>query len=238
MDLWFGLWDCTGTNDYGPCIHADPAADSAVDVYATHDYGFKPLAPPSWLTKPVWETEVSGLGASPQAGPSVDIGNGLAVAGWIYSALVTGQASAWHYWWLVNPNNDNEGLLFPVGRGPGGVGDVNSPPKRLYALGNFSKFVRPGFVRIDVSGPVPGGVQTVAFQNPADGTTVVVAINGNQGPTPVSFFVSGSVLPAAMTPWVTSATANLAAATDVPLASARFTATLDPKSVTTFVGKP
>ena len=93
-DLWTGAADCSQTNDYGPCIHSDPAADSLVAIFATHDYAFQPIAPPSWVTQPIWETEVSGVQGSAQAGPSIDISNGIAVADWIYQALVTGGASA------------------------------------------------------------------------------------------------------------------------------------------------
>jgi O-glycosyl hydrolase len=41
-----------------------------------------------------------------------------------------------------------------------------------------------------------------------------------------------------MTPWVTSATDSLAAKTTITVSNARFSATLDPQSVTTFVGTP
>lgn len=238
-DLWLGATDCTETNDYGPCIHGDPVAQSAVDIFATHDYGFSAVAPPSWVTEPIWETEVSGVQGSAQAGPSVDIDNGIAVAGWIYDALVIGGASAWHYWWLVSLSGiDNEGLLFPAGQGPGGAGDANSPPKRFYAVGNFSRFVRPGYGRIDVSGPVPSGVEVAAFANPVDQTTVVVAINGNASATPMSIFVAGTDWPGQVTPYVTSATSDLAAQPVVALSGARFAVTLSPQSVTTYVGAP
>jgi glucuronoarabinoxylan endo-1,4-beta-xylanase len=238
--LWLGAEDCSGTNNYGTCIHADPAAEAAVDVFATHQYDFTPITPPSWVTKHVWETEVSGLPGNAQKGPSVDIANGLAVAGWVYDAILTGGVSAWHYWWLVSKaaNNDNEGLLFPAGTGPGGVGDFNSPPKRLYTVGNFSKFVRPGYQRIDIAGTQPAGVRIVAFDNPADGTTVIVAMNNNTTSTAASFFVNGTAVPAAVTPWVTSASANLAPGAAIPVSGARFAAVLAPQSVTTFVGKP
>jgi glucuronoarabinoxylan endo-1,4-beta-xylanase len=238
--LWAGPADCSGTSNYGPCIHGDTQAESAIAVYATHDYGFAEATPPAWLAKPLWETEVSGLSGSAQGGPSTDITNGIAVARWIYNALVTGGASAWHYWWLVGQasNNDNEGLIFMPGDGPGGVGDVSSPPKRLYTVGNFSRFVRPGYQRLDVSGPVPSGVQVAAFRNPADNTMAIVAINGNAAASPVTLFVAGTAWPGAVTPWVTSASANLAATTAVPLSGARFAVTLAPQSVTTFVGKP
>lgn len=237
-DLWLGASDCSQANDYGPCIYADPNAMSAVAIFATHDYSFQPIPPPSWVTQPIWETEVSGVEGSAQAGPSVDITNGIAVASWIYQALVTGGASAWHYWWLVSTSGvDNEGLLFPTGEGPDG-GDINSPPKRLYTVGNFSKFVRPGYQRIEVSGPLPTGVDIAAFSNPADQTTVIVAINFNTSATPVSLFVSGANWPSQVTPWVTSATSNLVAQSNISLSGARFAVDLAPQSVTTYVGAP
>jgi glucosylceramidase len=44
-----------------------------------------------------------------------------------------------------------------------------------YVLGHASKFVQPGAVRID-STTTPGGIETVAFENP-DGTIAMIALN-------------------------------------------------------------
>src|SRR4029077_19574197 len=101
---WSNLWN--GGDLYGPAILADPAASSAVSILATHDYGYGPTAPPSGVSKPIWETEVSGVMSSPFAGPSADIANGITVAQWVYRAMVTGLARAWHYWWLISQNAD------------------------------------------------------------------------------------------------------------------------------------
>jgi glucuronoarabinoxylan endo-1,4-beta-xylanase len=228
-DTWSHLW--SNGDQYGSAILGDPAAASTVSVLATHDYGFNPVAPPASLDKPLWETEVSGVSGSAQAGPSTDIANGIAVAQWIYAGIVTGGASAWHYWWLIPSNADNEGLLLQGG-------DITSPPKRLYTLGNFSKFVRPGYRRVDVSGPVPSGVQLAAFQNPSDATTAIVAINTNASAISLPVFVEGSSWPARVTPWVTSSSVDLASQPGVALSGARFSTTLAAQSVTTFVGKP
>jgi glucuronoarabinoxylan endo-1,4-beta-xylanase len=108
--------------------------------------------------------------------------------------------------------------------------------KRLWVLGNYARFVRPGFVRVSTSGAAPSGVLVTAYQNPADGTVVVVAINSNTSAIPLSLYVSG-VVPCGMTPWVTSAADNLASKTPITVANARFSATLDAQSVTSFVGK-
>ena len=141
----------------------------------------------------------------------------------VYAAFTTGGASAWHYWWTE---------AF--------VPDVTNPPPQVYALGNFSKFVRPGYMRVDVTGaPTPSGTAplVVAFTNPADGTVAIVVVNGG-GAQQVSFFVSGTEWPSTVTPYETSATAKLTAGTPITLSGARFSATLDAQSVTTFVGAP
>jgi glucosylceramidase len=44
-----------------------------------------------------------------------------------------------------------------------------------YVLGHASKFVQPGAVRVD-STTTPGGIETVAFENP-DGTIAMIALN-------------------------------------------------------------
>jgi glucuronoarabinoxylan endo-1,4-beta-xylanase len=80
-------------------------------------------------------------------------------------------------------------------------------------------------------------VLLTAYTNPADGTVVVVATNNNASVTPVSMFVSGAS-PCTVTPWVTSAADSLVSKTPIAVTNARFTATLEAKSVTTFVGKP
>jgi glucuronoarabinoxylan endo-1,4-beta-xylanase len=228
-DSWSNLW---GGDNYGNAIVNDSTASAAVNILATHDYGHKTdsvttrPAPPAGVKQHIWETEMSDETAA-----DVDIGHGIQVATWVYAGLNTGNASAWHYWWLINANTDGEGLLQQGG-------STTDPPKRLYTLGNYSKFVRPGYERIDVSGPVPSGVLVTAFQNPSDHTIVIVAINSNTSATSTPFFVSGNEWPATVTPYVTSASENLAAQTAVTLTTGTFTTSLGAQTVTTFVGKP
>ena len=226
-DLWSDLWG--GSNNYGNAILNDSMAKTQVDVLATHQYGNGAVtAPPANVPQHIWETEASGVMGSTQAGPSSDIANGIAVAGWIYDAIATGGASAWHYWWLISLNADNEGLLLEGG----------GTTKRLYTMGNFSKFVRPGYVRSTVSGTPPAGVRVLGFQNPGDGTTVLVAINSNTAATNASFFVGGTEWPSAVTPWLTSSSADLASQTAIAVTAGRFTTSLAAQSVTSFVGAP
>lgn len=210
-------------------LEANLAASSYVDIYATHQYG-DPIAPQSNLN-PIWETEYSTFDAF-----DASIVNGISVAQAIFSAIVTGNVSAWNYWELINsapaPGGDNEGL---VGYGLGSIPITMT--KRLYTLGNFSKFVRPGFVRIGTGGSNVNGVSVVAFKNPSSGMPVVIAINPGASDASVGFTLQGTG-PSAITPWVTSASADLAAQALIAVSSGRFTSILPAQSVTTFVGSP
>jgi glucuronoarabinoxylan endo-1,4-beta-xylanase len=227
-DAWADLWG--GNNNYGNAILNDATAAAQVDVLAAHQYADGAVtAPPAGLSKPIWETEASGVMGSMQAGPSSDIANGLAVAQWVHDALTTGGASAWHYWWLISLNNDNEGLLLMGG----------GTTKRIYTFGNFSKFIRPGYLRVDASGAIPSGVSLTAYANPSDGTLVVVALNPGSSATSLSVLLTGDPsCPTQVTPWVTSSSDDLAPKAVLPVSGARFNATLGPQTVTTFVGKP
>ena len=53
------------------------------------------------------------------------------------------------------------------------------PSKRLWAMANWSRFVRPGAVRVGTSGG-PSGAKVSAFKN-VDGTVSVQVIQGGTG---------------------------------------------------------
>ena len=197
-----------------------------------HEYDTQHAEPwPTDVTaarKEVWQTEMSGVKWWPEQGPSSDINNGVAVAGWIHSAMVVGEASAWLYWWYkAYYPDDNEGLLLK---------SSNTPTKRYYTLGNFSRFVRPGYVMVDVVGNTNADLLLSAYKG-TDGTVVVVAINKGAAAATVPIAIAGGTAPSMMTPTVTSAMDNLKAGTAVAVTGGSFMASLPSKSVTTFVGK-
>jgi glucuronoarabinoxylan endo-1,4-beta-xylanase len=214
-DVWNNLWN---GDQYGTAILNDPTVSPLVTILATHDYGSnvnsttRP-APPAGNTHHVWQTEITySNGAAINAG--LDIARG------IYAGVTGGMANGWHYWWTQ---------AFMDG------GNANSPPKRVYAMGNFSKFVRPGYVRVGVAG-APSSIQIVPFMSPTDGTLAIVALNSGTSAQAVSFFVSGPAWPSKVTPYITSASANLAADMAISVAGGRFSGSLAPQSITTFVG--
>jgi O-glycosyl hydrolase len=221
--------------DYGHYLAKDATAWAAIDIIGTHEYDSQVAS--AWPSdvnggkpnKEVWQTEMAGVKWWAEQGPSSDIANGVAVAGWIHSALVTGQASAWLWWWyapMSSGTNDNEGIVLQNG----------TDTKRHYTIGNYSKFVRPGYTRVDVTGTAPSGVQLSAYKG-SDGTVVVVAINSSTSTVSVPITISGGTAPASLTPTVTDASNNLVAKTAVTVSGGSFTAMLGGPSVTTFVGK-
>jgi glucuronoarabinoxylan endo-1,4-beta-xylanase len=216
--------------DYGHALSKDTTAWAQVDIVGVHQYDTQVAEPwPSDVpqTKPLWQTEMSGVKWWPEEGPSSDINNGVVVAGWIHDAIVNGPASAWLWWWYqASSTDDNEGLLLKNG----------TVTKRLYTLGNFSKFIRPGYMRVDIAGNISTGVLLTAYKG-TDGTVVIVAINKGTSSVTVPISISGGTAPAALTPWVTSASDNLVSKTAVTVSGGSFTATLAATTVTTFVGK-
>ncbi|MGC9982867.1 MAG: glycoside hydrolase [Polyangia bacterium] len=213
---------------YADPIVADTQCAAYVGILATHDYGGTPFlyASASAVGKQVWETEVY----DGTAGSDPGIDSGLRVAKMIHDHLIIAEVNAWHYWWL-KPNADtapdNSALTTIDGQVTG----------RAYALGNWSRFVRPGFVRVDATASPQDYVYVTAFADPVSGRVVIVAINLNSTGVEQVFSIPGSLL-AAMTPWITSADLALTSADPVALADAGFTFTLPGRSVTTFVGDP
>jgi O-glycosyl hydrolase len=218
--------------DYGHYLAKDTAAWAALDILGVHQYDSQVAMPwPSDVNggkpnKEVWQTEMSGVKWWPDQGPSSDIANGVAVAGWLHSALVDGDASAWLWWWLKAYNtDDNEGLFLKNG----------NDTKRHWTFGNYSKFVRPGYVRVDVTG-APSGVLISAFKGTGS-AIAIVAINKNASAVSVPITISGGTAPAMVTPWVTSSADNLVSKTAIAVSGGSFTASLAATTVTTFVGQ-
>ena len=217
-DTWGNTW---GGDNFGTAIVGDATVSALVDIIATHDYDHRGSgntttrpSPPSGVKQHIWQTETT-------LDSGADIGPALAFDKAIYAAVTSGGASGWVYWWTPEFLNG---------------GSTTSPPKRVYAMGNFSKFVRPGYVRVAITG-VPSAVQIVAFTNPSDGTFAIVALNSGSSAQNVSFFVSGAGWPSTVTPYVTSASANLTAGTEATVTAGRFSGSLAAQSLTTFVGK-
>lgn len=221
--------------DYGHWLWKDQDAWKSFDIFGVHEYDSQiAFAWPADVNngkrdKEIWQTEMSGVMHWPEQGPSIDINNGVAVAGWIHSALTVGEASAWLYWWYeAYFSNDNEGLALIQGN--------STKAKRFYTMGNYSKFVRPGYIAVETA-DASKDVLISAYKSEDGKTVVIVAINKGTGAASPKIGFAGGTAPTSCTPTVTSASDNLKDGTAVTVADGVLTASLASKTVTTYVCK-
>jgi len=218
-----------GFKTYFSAIQSDMSAWSAVDIFASHEYGCGTLPSEPAIAaanKEYWETEVD-TGTASGDSPGDGIASALLTATTIHNDLTKSNLNAWHYWWLYCSNNS--GCLYDTG--------TKAWAKRLWIMGNFSRFVRPGWRRVGTAGTPPAGVLVSAYLDPTNNALAIVAINSNTSAAKASFYIGGSP-PCSLTPYETSASKNLGAASSVDVSAARVTVTLAAQSVTTFVGTP
>ncbi len=218
-------------NAWGFPLLNDPGMRAAVSIVATHGYGrtdnfSTPCNSCAQYNKPIWQTEDSNLDG--RYNGSID--DGLTWSTDIYKALNAGRFSAWFYWWVMTLNNDNQGL---INANP--ATDFFQVPKRLYVVGQFSRFIRPNSVLL-LSTSSDATLQVTAVR-PASGALTVVLANTGKTSHTVTVNLSGlSNPPASVTPYRTSASENQAQLSALGVFSGAFTITVPAKSVVTVVG--
>ncbi|HXT12629.1 MAG TPA: carbohydrate binding domain-containing protein [Candidatus Angelobacter sp.] len=205
---------------------SDPVTAADVAIIADHDYvadnsvgDQKIPAAISTQGKGLWETEVALL-----SGSDSSIANGVYFAQRIHLYLTQAQANAYHYWWLVDTGN-------------GGLLDTSAgPAKRLFTFGQFSRFVRPNFYRVDATSTQPSALIS-AYKDSASTAFAIVAINTNLTTDVIETFNLMHFTAATVTPWITSDSLSLAPQAPTNLSNSSFTYTLPAMSVVTFVGQ-
>jgi glucuronoarabinoxylan endo-1,4-beta-xylanase len=205
--------------DYTTNSMNDLVTSNEVGILAAHAYNYV-ASPVNNNGKPLWETEVSTIGDTYDG----SITNALFWANQIHAFMTVAQVNAWNYWWLISFNPDNEGLTDTTG----------NPAKRMYVLGQYSRFVRPGYYRIGVTNGAPTFIS--AYKDPNSGCFAIVAINADSFGFSQTFNLNGFNA-ANVTPWITSGSLSLASQPSVNVTNATFTYTLPAMSVVTFVGQ-
>lgn len=198
----------------------DATALANLDILGAHLYGTSyanfpyPLFQQKGQGRELWMTEVY----YPNSTDSADQWPGaLGVAEHIHHAMVDAEFQA-YVWWYIR-------------RSYGPMREDGQISKRGAMMAHFSKFVRPGHARIDVTSSPQANVYTSAY---TDGSSVViVAVNTGTAAAsqPFTLATTGS----AASSWVSDGTRTLAAQSGPSLSNGTFTATLPAQSVTTFV---
>jgi hypothetical protein len=148
-----------------------------------------------------------------------------------------------YFWWWPASNSgaDGSNLIRLQNTGTPQSGNPTETGqyrvfKRYYAIGNYSRFIEPGWVMIDADrSPAPDVIVT-AYKDPASGNFAVVVVNRSAGTRNVTLHLDG--FPArtgAVVPYRTSASENLRRLAALPAGGDTVTVELRGSSVTTLV---
>jgi glucuronoarabinoxylan endo-1,4-beta-xylanase len=241
------------TSKYFETCLGDSACAQYVSIASFHGYGTGSqdgmgtgyccaTAPPTpanidGTTWHIWQSEVNG-GFTYDSSVGLwnwdpSIADALVWARSIHDYMTITNASGWEYWNIADPSAGlvagglNSGLT---------LGDLTTTSKRMYVIGQWSKFVRPGWVRIDATANPVSGVYLTAFKASDNSAYAIVAVNQNSSSADLAFSLDGFPSVASVTPTVTSESVNLADQTDVSVSGAAFSYSLPAASVVTFHG--
>lgn len=194
----------------------DPTAAANVDYIGGHLYGGTiqdyPLA--RSLGKHIWMTEYL---INDQT-----ISSAISTAQQINDCLTVGNMSGYIWWKTIGNAN---GLLNASG----------VLQRRAYVMSQYSRFVRPGYVRIAVTGnSSPLGIS--AFRSEDGAKYAIVAVNNTTQAVTHTFTLQG-IAASTVTPVITSATQSLEAQASVDVSANAFTYTIPATSIVTFTAQ-
>jgi len=237
--------------DYGNYLHLicdDPeVSDGFVGILSYHSYWSDrvpdQLVPhrrelgralshyPAWK---IWQTEYCIM----ESGRDLTMDSALRMARIVHCDLTLVSASAW-LWWNAIANDDyKSGLIYTDYHDPGDAETV-CESKLLWALGNYSRFIRPGMWRVEMAGRQDVvGLMASMFLGPEPGRAVIVFVNLAGHLQKVSLTMkgaeAGTITDRLFVPYVTSAETNLAAGRPVDIAKGF---DIPARSVVTMVGE-
>ena len=165
--------------------------------------------------KPLWVSEYGDGDRS-----------GLLLARRIRDDIAEKHAQAWIYWQFV----DGGGWGLVANR-PGDREQSARLTRKFHVMAQFSRFIRPGSRILAADDE-----DSLAAYDPARKQLVIVTVNDGYFSRAVTFRFNGvSTSTARVIPYRTSQTEDVAEQSPLALTSADFSATLPPRSVTTFI---
>ncbi|WP_028808125.1 glycoside hydrolase family 30 beta sandwich domain-containing protein [Streptomyces canus] len=200
----------------------DPAALANLDILGAHLYGTSfqnfpyPLFKQKGAGKELWMTEVY----YPNSSDSADLWpQALDVGEHVHRAMVDAEFQA-YVWWYIR-------------RGYGPMREDGRISKRGAAMAHFSKYVRPGHVRIAVTANPQPNVYLSAYKG-SGSRVVIVAVNNGTSQVSQQFTLQNNAS-SGVSSWLTDASRTLAAQNRITVSNGSFTGQLPAQSLTTFV---
>jgi O-glycosyl hydrolase len=224
-------WDHAATYTAG--VLKDATASSYLGLVTGHAYYGSPngviTSPIATNGQHVWETETSTFDSWITAWDDGSDASGFQWGSNVWNALVNANVNGYLYWWFAennSSNSDNE-AFFNVN------GSTVTTSTRLWAFGQYSRFIRPGAVRIDAT-TSDSNLKVSAFKN-TDGSYAIVVLNGNSSATAVTASLNGVSAGASAIPYLTNASNTIAAQSSVAISGGTFSANIPARSLITYV---
>ncbi len=200
----------------------DPDALSKIDIFGTHFYGTQksdmayPLFEEKGEGKELWMTEVYVPNSDSDADTYPEA---LQVAMNIHNAMTTGNMQAYVWWYIrrfYSPMKED--------------GTVS---KRGYMMAHYSKYVRPGSVRIGATESPASGILCSAYSD--SGNVVAVLINSSDTKYSEKISLKGGSEIGYIETYQTDGTKNLERTGNISHDGKEFTVVMEPKSAMTVV---
>lgn len=202
----------------------DSAAAKNISIVGGHLYGAAPYFYANAVNKgkDVWMTEhyLSAI----SNGPVTSMADALAAAQEIHTSMTVAQYNAYVWWWAANDS--------ATGVATGLIDTNNNPTYFGYALAQYARFVRPGYLRVSATATPATGVSLSAYKG--GGHFVIVVINSNASPVSLPIDIQNQTVNS-MTPYQTTASGGVTALSPISVSGDAFTTTLPAQSITTFV---
>ena len=204
-----GSW---GDADYNGAIVNDSAAAAYVGVLANHGYNFPlfdaPIEPlePRPVSMRQWMTEVCEL----QGSLGDDMNDALGWARNLHRHIMSG-TQAWIWWWLTQPAGSGSELISQVYKQNGNGSNFYTVPIRFWMFGHYSRFVRPGYVRVDATPDNSSSVFVTAYtgEESSGRQIVVVATNNASQEVSLDISIQGLADAANFTHYITNASLSM-----------------------------
>ena len=208
--------------EYSDVILNDPEALANMDILGTHTYGTGygdfpyPLFEQKGTGKELWMTEIYHPNSETDSADRWP--EALDVAEHMYNAMVEGNFQAYVWWYIRREYSP--------------IKEDGTISKRGYSMAHYSKFIRPGYERVEATKKPASGVFVSAYKG--DNKVVIVALNKNDTEVSQHFALQNGTA-STVSSWITDGTRSLEEGAPISASGDGFTTTLPPQSVITFV---
>lgn len=222
-------WDTA--QSYATGVEGNSTANGALNIFSSHAYSAPPTFPITGLgSRHVWQTEWGIFDAIDNSWDDGGQSDGFNWAQRIYTGLTSANLSAFLFWEGAEVNNTTANSYL--------VDSVNNSvvaSGRLWAFANYSRYIRPGAVRIGASSG-DTNLHVSAYRN-TDGSTSIVVLNAASSAITASYALQNTSVAngTTVTPHLTNSSNNAALQATTSVSGGSFSATVPARSLVTYV---